>query len=145
MVGLRGKVGVCGHFLLLLLLFLLFLAVVCACRCGWRLRPLVLACVRVCAHACMRVCVCIVGFWFWVPHLTSPTCLAVFSFHSCTAGTNSRRMGPSSGIVEQVSVPNHTVGLIIGKQGSTIKMIQDQSGAHIQVPREPDAGNPNTR
>lgn len=34
----------------------------------------------------------------------------------------------------QVEVPEEDVGLVIGKQGSTIKMIQDQTGASIQVP-----------
>ena len=45
----------------------------------------------------------------------------------------------------QIVVPNGKVGLIIGKMGATIKGIQDRSGAHIQVPREPDATNPAQR
>ncbi len=31
------------------------------------------------------------------------------------------------------------VGRIIGRQGTTIRMIQDQSGAHVDVPRESGA------
>ena len=48
-------------------------------------------------------------------------------------------------IVVTVAVPDTDVGLIIGKAGSTIKGIQDRSGANIQIPQSGDAGNPNIR
>jgi len=41
-----------------------------------------------------------------------------------------------------VVVPNADVGLIIGKGGSTIRSIQERSGANIQIPSGPDVGNP---
>lgn len=44
-----------------------------------------------------------------------------------------------------VQVPNGDVGLIIGRGGSQIKMIQDRSGANIQIPKEGDANNPAIR
>jgi len=44
-----------------------------------------------------------------------------------------------------VAVPNTDVGLIIGKAGSTIKSIQDRSGASIQIPQPGDADNPAIR
>lgn len=37
------------------------------------------------------------------------------------------------------------VGLVIGRAGSTIKMIQEKTGAHIQIPQEGDGPDPNTR
>ena len=48
-------------------------------------------------------------------------------------------------IVVTVAVPDTDVGLIIGKAGSTIKGIQDRSGANIQIPQSGDVGNPNIR
>lgn len=44
-----------------------------------------------------------------------------------------------------VAVPNNDVGLIIGKSGTTIRSIQDRSGANVQIPQGPDAGNPMIR
>jgi len=41
----------------------------------------------------------------------------------------------------QVEVPDADVGLVIGKQGSTIRMLQDQTGANIQVPPGDKSGN----
>jgi predicted RNA-binding protein YlqC (UPF0109 family) len=37
-----------------------------------------------------------------------------------------------------VEVPEEDVGLVIGKQGSTIRMIQEETGASVQVPRRDD-------
>jgi far upstream element-binding protein len=45
----------------------------------------------------------------------------------------------------QVEIPDADVGLIIGKMGSTIKSIQEQSGASIQVPQAGNADNPSVR
>lgn len=44
-----------------------------------------------------------------------------------------------------VQVPNNDVGLIIGKGGSTIKSIQERSGANVQIPQQPDHDNPAIR
>jgi transcription antitermination factor NusA-like protein len=48
-------------------------------------------------------------------------------------------------VVVTVAVPDTDVGLIIGKAGSTIKGIQDCSGANIQIPQSGDVANPNIR
>jgi len=48
-------------------------------------------------------------------------------------------------ILVKVQVPDSDVGLIIGKSGSTIKGVQDRSGANIQIPQQGDADNPNIR
>jgi far upstream element-binding protein len=45
----------------------------------------------------------------------------------------------------QLVVPNDKVGLVIGRGGSTIKMIQDDTGAHIQIPQQADGEDPNYR
>lgn len=44
-----------------------------------------------------------------------------------------------------VQVPNNDVGLIIGKGGSTIKSIQERSGANVQIPQQADYDNPAVR
>jgi polyribonucleotide nucleotidyltransferase len=48
-------------------------------------------------------------------------------------------------IVVTVAVPDSDVGLIIGKAGSTIKSIQDRTGANIQIPQSGDIDNPSIR
>lgn len=48
--------------------------------------------------------------------------------------------GPS----KKIEVPNARVGVIIGRGGETIKYLQLQSGAKIQVTRDMDA-DPNSR
>ncbi|CAG8562359.1 8356_t:CDS:10 [Paraglomus brasilianum] len=53
-----------------------------------------------------------------------------------TGGTG----GKSSQEKITIQVPNDTVGLIIGKGGETVKTLQQQSGAKIQI--EPDHGPP---
>ena len=45
----------------------------------------------------------------------------------------------------KVSVPNDKVGVIIGKQGMTIKGIQERSRAQIQIPSAADEDNPGVR
>jgi transcription antitermination factor NusA-like protein len=45
----------------------------------------------------------------------------------------------------QVDIPDADVGLIIGKMGSTIKSIQEQSGASVQVPQAGNVDNPSMR
>jgi far upstream element-binding protein len=45
----------------------------------------------------------------------------------------------------QVQVPDADVGLIIGKSGSTIKSIQDTTGASIQIPPTGNPENPSMR
>ena len=42
-------------------------------------------------------------------------------------------------------VPNMSVGLVIGRGGATIKMIQDRTGTHIQIPKGPDADDATKR
>lgn len=49
------------------------------------------------------------------------------------------------GISVKLPVPNQQVGLIIGKQGSTIRGIQERTGSNIQIPSQPDADDPSTR
>lgn len=45
-----------------------------------------------------------------------------------------------------LQVPNDRVGVIIGKQGSTVKDIQNRLGVRIQIPQQPDPGsNPPVR
>jgi far upstream element-binding protein len=44
-----------------------------------------------------------------------------------------------------VIVPDGDVGLIIGRSGTTIRDIQDRSGANIQIPQQGDADNPTVR
>lgn len=45
----------------------------------------------------------------------------------------------------QVDVPDADVGLIIGKAGGTIKAIQDQTGAQVQIPPSGVSEKPDTR
>jgi len=42
---------------------------------------------------------------------------------------------------KSMTVPNDTVGLVIGRGGETIKMIQGVSGANVQVSQEPDVNH----
>lgn len=44
-----------------------------------------------------------------------------------------------------VRVPDSDVGLIIGSKGTTIRSIQDRSGANIQIPQVADPDNPTVR
>ena len=52
-------------------------------------------------------------------------------------------------LLVSVDVPDADVGLVIGKMGSTIRHIQDSTGAQVQVPQTTDASNsevpPNVR
>ena len=43
------------------------------------------------------------------------------------------------GLSKKIEIPNGRVGVIIGKGGETIKYLQLQSGAKIQVTRDMDA------
>jgi len=45
----------------------------------------------------------------------------------------------------QLPVPTEHIGLVIGKAGSNLKMVQDRTGAHVQIPPTPDADNPSIR
>ncbi|KAK1436052.1 hypothetical protein QVD17_01827 [Tagetes erecta] len=47
--------------------------------------------------------------------------------------------GYGGGSVKKIDIPNGRVGVIIGKGGETIKYLQMQSGAKIQVTRDMDA------
>lgn len=49
----------------------------------------------------------------------------------------------SSSTSKKIDIPNGRVGVIIGKGGETIKYLQHQSGAKIQVTRDMDA-DPNS-
>lgn len=53
--------------------------------------------------------------------------------------------GGRGGETIEVAVPNQAVGLVIGRGGSTIKSIQDRTGANIQVPKGPDADDMSRR
>lgn len=46
---------------------------------------------------------------------------------------------------EKVPVPNERVGLVIGKNGATIKDLMSKTCTQIQVPHDPDKDNPNYR
>ena len=45
--------------------------------------------------------------------------------------------GPPSNNARIVYVPNDVVGLVIGKNGETIRQLQTESGAKIQVAKQP--------
>ena len=47
--------------------------------------------------------------------------------------------GPGGSVV--VHVPNESVGLVIGKQGATIKMLEGSSGARVQIAKECPPGS----
>lgn len=47
--------------------------------------------------------------------------------------------------VVKLPVPNDKVGIIIGKNGATIKTIQEKTGAVIKIPQGPDEDNPQVR
>jgi hypothetical protein len=53
--------------------------------------------------------------------------------------------GSGGGPNKMVSIPNDKVGLIIGKGGATLRQIQEQSGARVVIPKEPDPANPTVR
>lgn len=61
------------------------------------------------------------------------------------ASASGGHYGPGKGDSIIMVVPNDKVGLIIGRGGTTIKGIQQRTGANIQVPNVPDAGNPQQR
>ena len=44
--------------------------------------------------------------------------------------------GPPSALAYIIPVPNDIVGLIIGKSGETIRQLQQESGAKIQVAKK---------
>jgi len=53
---------------------------------------------------------------------------------------------PAGYVEKSHTIPNDKVGLVIGKQGVTIKQIQMQTGCRLQIPQEPDPGSsPPTR
>lgn len=47
--------------------------------------------------------------------------------------------------IVKVKIPNLKVGIIIGKGGATIKMIQERTRAQVQIPSTADEDNPNLR
>ena len=47
-------------------------------------------------------------------------------------------MENTSFVHEVFSVPNSRVGLIIGRNGTTVKQLQDMTGARIKVPKDFD-------
>lgn len=47
--------------------------------------------------------------------------------------------------VIKLQIPNEKVGIIIGRQGSTLRGIQDRTRAIIQIPTVPDEDNPDMR
>ena len=48
-------------------------------------------------------------------------------------------------IVMKIPVPHDKVGIIIGKAGATVKMIQERTRTIVKIPPEPDADNPTLR
>jgi far upstream element-binding protein len=63
-------------------------------------------------------------------------------------GTQAAKLQEALGAGHQlvtVIVPDGDVGLIIGRGGTTIRDIQDRSGANIQIPQQGDANNPAVR
>ena len=47
--------------------------------------------------------------------------------------------------VIRVAVPNEKVGIIIGRQGSTLRGIQERTRAQIHIPQQADEDNPEVR
>lgn len=58
--------------------------------------------------------------------------------------TNLGQCDPDRNMIE-ISIPDGKVGMIIGKRGSTIKQLQQQSGARIEVSKEADMANKKDR
>lgn len=50
---------------------------------------------------------------------------------------------PGGGVM--INVPNESVGLVIGRQGATIKMLEAHTGVKIQIAKECPASTPNIR
>lgn len=50
---------------------------------------------------------------------------------------------PGGGVM--ISVPNESVGLVIGRQGATIKLLESHTGVKIQIAKECPANTPNIR
>lgn len=48
-------------------------------------------------------------------------------------------------MILKVAVPNEKVGLIIGKQGATVKMIQEKTMTFVHIPANPDEDDRNVR
>lgn len=44
-----------------------------------------------------------------------------------------------------LAVPTEHIGLVIGKSGANLRNIQNQTGAHVQIPPQPDPDNPSIR
>ncbi len=57
-------------------------------------------------------------------------------------GGGMNRGGPEA---LDVTIPNGAVGLVIGRAGASVKGIQDRTGVHVQIPKTPDAHDPNAR
>ena len=47
---------------------------------------------------------------------------------------------PSDEVTEHVDVPDEHVGRVIGKSGASIRVMQNLSGAHIDVPQQCEEG-----
>lgn len=45
----------------------------------------------------------------------------------------------------QIQIPDKDVGLVIGRQGTNMKQIQDATNAHVHIPSAADASNPAVR
>eukprot|EP00939_MAST-03C_sp_MAST-3C-sp1_P004757 g4757.t1 len=52
---------------------------------------------------------------------------------------------PGAGETITIKIPDEKVGLVIGKRGSTIRMIQNETGANIQIPSNTDPSDPRMR
>lgn len=59
--------------------------------------------------------------------------------------TGSSAIVLDNAFVVKLPVPNDKVGIIIGKNGATIKTIQEKTNAVIKIPQGPDEDNPQIR
>ena len=53
--------------------------------------------------------------------------------------------GPPSPFAYILQIPNHCIGLIIGKGGETIRNLQAQTGAKVQIAKKESPHEPNKR
>ncbi|XP_031488368.1 uncharacterized protein LOC116256216 [Nymphaea colorata] len=78
-------------------------------------------------------------------HASKPSTFPISSSQSGSFGLGSQTGSYGyQGTSKKIDIPNGRVGVIIGKSGETIKYLQLQSGAKIQVTRDMDA-DPNSQ
>jgi len=62
-----------------------------------------------------------------------------------TVQQNTKKELDNYSFILRIPVPNDKVGVVIGRGGITIKMIQEKTRAHVQVPTGPDEDNQEVR